>query len=197
MSHLAEPRLLTRRATVAYTFKVYADATEASNVARNCIIDLDPTKRMPYYLLLYARGDRMPDFSNYVVLRDLGELDAGRARTFSRNSPLGAPKWLGKGPADLGLRGPPQFKVESANSVEALLRLLTPENRALLALIRDSKPRSLAELAKLLCRATPNVTRTIGKLVAAGFVEVKVLRHRSFHRENQRRPIAAHSMMRS
>lgn len=66
----------------------------------------------------------------------------------------------------------------SFNSVEALLRLLTPENRELLALLRNKKPGSLAELAKLSGRAAPNVTRTIGKLVDAGLVEVKVVKHR-------------------
>jgi predicted transcriptional regulator len=75
-------------------------------------------------------------------------------------------------------KAPPSAGRPSFDSVEALLRLLTPENRALLALMRDSRPRSLAELAELSGRTTPNVTRTIGKLVAAGFVEVKVLRHR-------------------
>jgi predicted transcriptional regulator len=75
-----------------------------------------------------------------------------------------------KAPADAGR---PSF-----NSVEALLRLLTPENRALLALMRAEKPGSLAELAKLSGRAAPNVTRTIGKLVAAGLVEIKIVKHR-------------------
>ncbi|MBN8913230.1 MAG: MarR family transcriptional regulator [Rhizobiales bacterium] len=75
-----------------------------------------------------------------------------------------------KAPADAGKL--------SFNSVEALLRLLTPENRALLALLRNNKPGSLAELAKLSGRAAPNVTRTIGKLVDAGLVEVKVVKHR-------------------
>jgi predicted transcriptional regulator len=37
----------------------------------------------------------------------------------------------------------------SFNSVEAVVRLLTPENRRLLALIRDRKPGSVAELADL------------------------------------------------
>ena len=34
-------------------------------------------------------------------------------------------------------------------SVDALMRLLTPENRQSLALIRDRKPRSIAEAARL------------------------------------------------
>jgi predicted transcriptional regulator len=58
------------------------------------------------------------------------------------------------------------------------LRLLTPENRALLAIIRDCKPRSVAELAELTGRAQPNLTRTLGKLTAVGFVQMKVARRR-------------------
>jgi predicted transcriptional regulator len=53
------------------------------------------------------------------------------------------------------------------------MRLLTPENRALLAIIRDRKPQSVAELAQLTGRAQPNLTRTLGKLSAVGFVEMK------------------------
>ena len=66
----------------------------------------------------------------------------------------------------------------SFNSVEALLRLLTPENRALLAALRKHKPGSIAELATLTGRAAPNVTRTIGKLVSAGLVELKTVQRR-------------------
>ena len=58
----------------------------------------------------------------------------------------------------------------SFESVEALLRLLTPQNRTLLAVIRDKKPQSIAELAELTGRAQPNLTRTLGKLEAIGFV---------------------------
>ena len=68
-------------------------------------------------------------------------------------------------PADAGK---PTF-----NSVEALVRLLTPANRQLLAIIRDRKPRSVAELAQLTGRAQPNLTRTLAKLEAAGFIKMK------------------------
>jgi predicted transcriptional regulator len=61
----------------------------------------------------------------------------------------------------------------SFNSVEAVVRLLTPENRRLLALIRDRKPQSIAELAQLTGRAQPNLTRTLAKLEAAGFIRMK------------------------
>ena len=66
----------------------------------------------------------------------------------------------------------------SFNSVEALVRLLTPENRQLLALIRDRKPRSVSELAQLTGRAQPNLTRTLAKLEAAGFITTKAVGRR-------------------
>lgn len=65
---------------------------------------------------------------------------------------------------------PPDAARPSFNSVTALARLLTPENRALLALIRDRKPRSIAELAEWTGRAGPNLTRTLEKLSAAGLL---------------------------
>jgi len=66
----------------------------------------------------------------------------------------------------------------SFDSVEALLRLLTPQNRELLAVIRDKKPQSIAELAALTGRAQPNLTRTLGKLEAIGFVRFKTVDRR-------------------
>ena len=70
-----------------------------------------------------------------------------------------------KAPADAGR--------VSFESVEAVMRLLTPENRQLLAVIEKKKPASVADLAQILGRAEPNVSRTLGKLVAAGFVRLK------------------------
>jgi predicted transcriptional regulator len=58
-------------------------------------------------------------------------------------------------------------------SVDALIRLLTPENRKLLAVIRDRKPQSIAELAKITGRAASNLTRTLAKLEAVGFVSMQ------------------------
>jgi len=66
----------------------------------------------------------------------------------------------------------------SFNSVGAVVRLLTPENRHLLAIIRDRKPRSVAELVHLTGRAQPNLTRTLAKLEAAGFIKVKTVGRR-------------------
>ena len=61
----------------------------------------------------------------------------------------------------------------SFNSVEAVVRLLTPENRQLLAIIRDRKPPSVAALAEMTGRAQPNLTRTLAKLEAAGLITMK------------------------
>ncbi len=68
---------------------------------------------------------------------------------------------------------PPGAARPSFNSVDAVVRLLTPENRQLLAIIRDRKPQSVAELVKMSGRAQPNLTRTLAKLEAAGFVKMK------------------------
>ena len=54
------------------------------------------------------------------------------------------------------------------NSAEAVVRLLTTENRQLLAIIRDKAPQSIQELSELTGRAQPNLTRTLGKLEAMG-----------------------------
>ena len=62
----------------------------------------------------------------------------------------------------------------SFNSAEAIVRLLTPENRQLLAIIRDSAPQSVQELADLTGRAQPNLTRTLAKLEAMGLIKAKV-----------------------
>lgn len=66
----------------------------------------------------------------------------------------------------------------SFNSVGAVVRLLTPENRQLLAMIRDRKPASVAALSQMSGRAQPNLTRTLAKLEAAGFVTMKTVGRR-------------------
>jgi predicted transcriptional regulator len=63
-------------------------------------------------------------------------------------------------------------------SVEAVVRLLTSDNRRLLALIRDRKPQSVAELVEMTGRAQPNLTRTLAKLEAAGFIKMKTVGRR-------------------
>ncbi len=73
-------------------------------------------------------------------------------------------------PADAGK---PSF-----NSVDAMVRLLTPENRRLLAIIRDRKPQSVAELVEMSGRAQPNLTRTLAKMESAGFITMKAVGRR-------------------
>jgi predicted transcriptional regulator len=66
----------------------------------------------------------------------------------------------------------------SFNSVDAVVRLLTPENRQLLAMIRDRKPQSVAELVAMSGRAQPNLTRTLAKMKSAGFITMKAIGRR-------------------
>ena len=73
---------------------------------------------------------------------------------------------------------PADAALPSVESTEALLRLLTPDNRSLLRTIRDSKPQSVAELARLTNRAEPNLLRTLGKLEAYGFLEMRTVDRR-------------------
>src|SRR5690348_12719351 len=66
----------------------------------------------------------------------------------------------------------------SIESAEALVRLLTPENRSLMKTIRDEKPQSVAELARLTHRAETNLLRTLAKLAAVGLVELRTIQKR-------------------
>jgi predicted transcriptional regulator len=73
---------------------------------------------------------------------------------------------------------PADAAIPSAESAEAVIRLLTPENRDLLRTIRDAKPQSVAELARLTRRAEPNLLRTLGKLEAFGLLEMRMVERR-------------------
>jgi predicted transcriptional regulator len=66
----------------------------------------------------------------------------------------------------------------SFNSVGAMARLLTTDNRRLLAIIRDEKPASVAALAELSGRSQPNVTRTLNKFEAIGLVAMRTVGRR-------------------
>jgi predicted transcriptional regulator len=55
---------------------------------------------------------------------------------------------------------------------------LTPENRRLLAIIRDRKPQSVAELVHMSGRAQPNLTRTLAKMASAGLITIKAVGRR-------------------
>jgi predicted transcriptional regulator len=76
--------------------------------------------------------------------------------------------------------------VQSFNSVDTVLRILTPENRKLMAVIRDRKPGSIAALAQMTGRAAPNLTRTLQKMEAAGLVQM-----RSVANSRAKMPVAA------
>jgi predicted transcriptional regulator len=73
---------------------------------------------------------------------------------------------------------PADAAAPTVESAEALLRLLTPDNRNLLRTIRDAKPQSIAELARLTNRAEPNLVRTLGKLEAFGLLEMRTINRR-------------------
>ena len=73
---------------------------------------------------------------------------------------------------------PADAALPSVESAEALLRLLTPDNRSLLRTIRDARPQSVAELARLTNRAEPNLLRTLGKLEAFGLLEMRTVDRR-------------------
>ena len=58
------------------------------------------------------------------------------------------------------------------DNVDAVLRALTPENRRLLALIYQQKPRSVHALSELSGMAQPNVSRALSNLKKAGLVRL-------------------------
>jgi predicted transcriptional regulator len=67
---------------------------------------------------------------------------------------------------------PEQANAVIYESAEALLRLLTPDNRKLLALIARERPKSVAALASLSGRSESNLSRTLTKLQNAGIVRL-------------------------
>lgn len=58
-------------------------------------------------------------------------------------------------------------------SMESVAKVLSDRNRALLALIAETKPGSLAELASLSGRAKSNLSRTLKTMARYGLVELK------------------------
>jgi predicted transcriptional regulator len=57
-------------------------------------------------------------------------------------------------------------------NLDAVLRVLTPENRRLLALIYQERPRSVRALSELSGMAQPNVSRALSNLSKAGLVKL-------------------------
>ena len=58
-------------------------------------------------------------------------------------------------------------------SMRSLAEVLSDENRALLQVIRDSKPKSISILADLTGRKASNLSRTLKTMANYGFVEMK------------------------
>ncbi len=66
---------------------------------------------------------------------------------------------------------PPHAAEPSVHSAEMIVRVLTPENRELLATIRERRPASVSQLAEWTGRAGPNLGRTLDKLERVGLIE--------------------------
>lgn len=58
-------------------------------------------------------------------------------------------------------------------SMRSVAEVLSDENRALLQVIRETHPESLAELAHSTGRQASNLSRTLKKMVGYGLVEMK------------------------
>jgi predicted transcriptional regulator len=74
---------------------------------------------------------------------------------------------------------PADAAAPSFESIDVLIRLLTPENRTLLKTIRDARPQSIAELERLSGRKGPNLLRTLAKLEAIGLVRLHTEKRRT------------------
>jgi predicted transcriptional regulator len=59
------------------------------------------------------------------------------------------------------------------NSIESLAQVLSTKNKMLLEIIKESKPTSLAELAKLSEREESNLSRTLHTMERYGFVVLR------------------------
>jgi predicted transcriptional regulator len=57
-------------------------------------------------------------------------------------------------------------------STESLVRVLSDKNRLLLAVIRDSEPKSLSDLAELTGRKKSNLSRTLKTMERYGIVKL-------------------------
>ncbi len=58
-------------------------------------------------------------------------------------------------------------------SMATMAAVLSEDNRALLRIIRDAKPKTLAELAALSGRQVPNLSRTLRMMEGYGLVALK------------------------
>ena len=58
-------------------------------------------------------------------------------------------------------------------SMATMAAVLSEDNRAMLRLIHECKPKSLTELAELTGRQVPNLSRTLRMMAGYGLVELK------------------------
>jgi len=58
-------------------------------------------------------------------------------------------------------------------SVESLAQVLSEDNRAMIAAIRDHHPNSISALAEIVGRAQSNLTRTLKKMATYGIIELR------------------------
>ena len=77
---------------------------------------------------------------------------------------------------------PAHAALPSVHSADLIARLLTPENRVLLSVLRSQKPESVAQLAAFTQRAPSNLTRTLEKFVSAGLVAFEIVGRRKVPR---------------
>lgn len=61
------------------------------------------------------------------------------------------------------------------SSIESLAKVLSDRNMMLLEMIRNSRPQSLTELAKLSGRAKSNLSRTLHTMESLGLIELTVV----------------------
>ena len=77
---------------------------------------------------------------------------------------------------------PAHAALPSVHSADLIARLLTPENRSLLSVLRSQQPESVAQLAAFTQRAPSNLTRTLEKLASAGLVSFELAGRRKVPR---------------
>ena len=74
--------------------------------------------------------------------------------------------------------------VLSFPDISWLAKIFGPERIRMIQSIRDLKPESIYQLAKLLGRALPNVHRDLHELVDYGIIELKKIRKKGQKRES-------------
>ena len=84
---------------------------------------------------------------------------------------------------------PADAAAPSVESIDVLARLLTPENRDLLRMIKEERPESIAALEKLSGRKGPNLIRSLNKLEAVGLLQITKEKGRRVPRSTVRKKL--------